>query len=90
MSISGGDAPGEITTSLTDVTQSTLGQYILNDSTGFNAVGTGPLVAIAGDATGGANEDKDPGTYYFMAITWNVSGTRGATIPWPLRMSGRG
>ena len=47
VSISGGDFPGEVTTSLSDVIQATTGTYILDDSDGFDNGGTASLIAVA-------------------------------------------
>ena len=71
--ISGGDVPGEVSTTLTDIGQAVSGTYILDNSTGFFPTLLDPTVAIGGDATPGANETKLPGTYAFMDLTWNIS-----------------
>lgn len=74
VSISGGDFPGEVTTSLGDVIQATTGTYILDDSDGFDNGGTATLIAVGGDITGtGFDENKGPDVYAFMDITWNAS-----------------
>lgn len=72
VTISGGNVPGAVVTSMADVVQATTGTYILNGSTAFASFGSGSLVALGGDATLGNNEAKNPGTYSFMDITWNA------------------
>lgn len=67
--------PGELTTSIDDISQSLLTPYIFEPNAGFFDTGSGGVVATGGDNTDdGLVDVLTTGEYYLASVTWTVSG----------------
>ena len=67
--------PGQLTTSIADVNQSSLTPYIFSPNAGFFDTGSGGTIATGGDNTDdGLVDTLTTADYYLASVTWTASG----------------